>query len=586
MDEKQRAEKLAAARKKAQQMKKAKKEKKEKVAEGTADKPVDQENPKKEDAQEDAVDAEPSKAGDSKAPEEPTEDIEPADDTAAATTITSDDSFDKPPADNNDASSNTASLAEQSKMRSSSFRKNSTTSMSPPPQSAGLAGVAEAEARAADIYRKQTARIEELEKENKRLGKDAADAEKRWKKAEEELEDLREQDGGNNDDDEVAKLKEDNESLERQIKQLQSQLTRRQSSSAAPLPAGLSPTALQEQIDSKTTIIESMEAELSTLRGKLERTESGSSSEKEQITALEEKLLSAEKKAEEAQNELVELKKNIDRTAEKAVREGSERTSIETKLHALENELAEKQAALVEAEKKVDALEKKISALTTLHKEQETRSQGLRKEKEAADKQLLDLKLKLERADSENLRLKTRKSTDGGGGLDDDGVDELEDEGRRRLEQQVRDMEAEISELRRGIWRTRRKSLASGADGTNAAFHDVDLNSAPPTHSHSRKPTQTGSGFGEFLTSGLNALAGTGGHDGGLEEDDSFLSDDDEAGLDFDEDAFRHAQAEEAKVRLERMKELKRGLKNWEGWRLDMVDTRKGVQGFGDVFEI
>jgi len=35
-------------------------------------------------------------------------------------------------------------------------------------------------------------KIEELERENKRLTKEASEGEKRWKKAEEELEDLRE----------------------------------------------------------------------------------------------------------------------------------------------------------------------------------------------------------------------------------------------------------------------------------------------------------------------------------------------------------------------------------------------------------
>lgn len=47
---------------------------------------------------------------------------------------------------------------------------------------------------APDIYRKHVARIEELEKENKRLQKDSSDSEKRWKKAEDELADLREAD--------------------------------------------------------------------------------------------------------------------------------------------------------------------------------------------------------------------------------------------------------------------------------------------------------------------------------------------------------------------------------------------------------
>lgn len=39
------------------------------------------------------------------------------------------------------------------------------------------------------------ARIEELEKENKRLAKEAAESEKRWQKAEDELADIREDDG-------------------------------------------------------------------------------------------------------------------------------------------------------------------------------------------------------------------------------------------------------------------------------------------------------------------------------------------------------------------------------------------------------
>src|SRR5690349_23458117 len=44
-----------------------------------------------------------------------------------------------------------------------------------------------------DIYRKHVLRIEELEKENKTLGKEVKDAEKRWQKAEGELADLREE---------------------------------------------------------------------------------------------------------------------------------------------------------------------------------------------------------------------------------------------------------------------------------------------------------------------------------------------------------------------------------------------------------
>lgn len=80
------------------------------------------------------------------------------------------------------------SLSVQSKMRSSSFRQASG------PLSPEIAFSPSGDT-APDIYRKQALRIEELEKENKKLSKEAVDAEKRWKKVEEELEDLREAEG-------------------------------------------------------------------------------------------------------------------------------------------------------------------------------------------------------------------------------------------------------------------------------------------------------------------------------------------------------------------------------------------------------
>jgi len=79
------------------------------------------------------------------------------------------------------------SLSLQSKMRSSSFRASSGGPLSPnyPPFSPDGD-------TAPDIYRKQALKIEELERDNKRLAKEASDGERRWKKAEEELEELRE----------------------------------------------------------------------------------------------------------------------------------------------------------------------------------------------------------------------------------------------------------------------------------------------------------------------------------------------------------------------------------------------------------
>ena len=79
----------------------------------------------------------------------------------------------------------TSTAAQQSRMRSSSFRQSSAGLPSP-----GYGFPTDGDTAPA-IYQKQATKIEELEKEIKRLAKEAGDSEKRWKKAEEELEDLR-----------------------------------------------------------------------------------------------------------------------------------------------------------------------------------------------------------------------------------------------------------------------------------------------------------------------------------------------------------------------------------------------------------
>lgn len=92
------------------------------------------------------------------------------------------------------------SLSIQSKMRSSSFRKTSVSHGSPspspaatlksPPQSLPpLTGDGES---AHEVFQKQSTRISELEKDNKRMEKELADATSRWRKTEDQLEDLRE----------------------------------------------------------------------------------------------------------------------------------------------------------------------------------------------------------------------------------------------------------------------------------------------------------------------------------------------------------------------------------------------------------
>ena len=95
------------------------------------------------------------------------------------------------------ANSHQPSLSLQSKMRSSSFRRTSVSQGPPSPTTNGAKsptlGVTSPDGDTiTDIYRKQAARLEELEKENRRLAKEAGEAEGRWKRMEAELEEMRE----------------------------------------------------------------------------------------------------------------------------------------------------------------------------------------------------------------------------------------------------------------------------------------------------------------------------------------------------------------------------------------------------------
>ena len=483
------------------------------------------------------------------------------------------------------------SLTIQSKMRSSSFRQ-STGPISP-----SLVHSPE-ENSAPDIYRKQAARIEELEKDNKRLGKEVSEGERRWKKAEEELEDLREAEGnapkssaiGCGPSADVEKLKAEITSLQRQNTQLQA----RSRHSSSPSVSNTNSSDLESALRSKTTTIESMEIELSTLRAQLERISSGTSVEKEQITALEDKLARSEKAAETAQRELGDLKRNLERTTEKAVKEGSERTSAETRVRSLVKECEESKERATEAEKKADSLEKKVEALTQLHKENDSRAQGVRREREGLEKEVTALRNKISKLEEENGKLKAEHSRwkkRENGGTDDDAVEELEDEERQKLQTRVRELENENHDLRRGVYDRERGRMGEASDelGSPTRFTDVDLGGGGSYLNGSSRRNQNtgGKGFTDLLASGFSVItgAGVGGNSNGYGADAGLL--DDEGEGDFDEDAFRRAQEEEGRRRIERVREVKMGLKNWEGWRLDLVEERKAlVEGVGEIFEI
>ncbi|KAL9002626.1 MAG: hypothetical protein Q9188_004461 [Gyalolechia gomerana] len=593
-EEREKAEKLAAAKKRFEQLKKQK----ERSKRGGAQK-------KKEDTS--ATNEEPAEASS----------VEPRAETSGTGNADSQEgqrpAVDEETKDSTDSSAPSevppkplhnrqSSLSLQSRMRSTSFRRTSGAQLPTSPTLNGSKSpILNPEEDVTEIYRKQAARLDDLEKENKRLTKENHDAEARYKRAEEEVEELREASSeiaslkskasqSNSLSEELSKLKAENASLLRQNSQLQSQsarTTRHASSPSISSPAAGSD--LQAQLDSKSSTIESMELEISTLRSQLTKSSSSSTSQTEQISALETKLSRAERAAGAAQRELADMRKNLERASEKAVKDGSERTSAETKIRTLTREAEENKKTAEESTKRIETLDRKLAALQNLHKESDGRRQNT--ERDAAE-----MRRRLAILENENLRLREererarKKDAGAGGGGGDEELDDLEDEERGRLEAKIRALESEIFDLRSGIWREKKRAMSTGVEGSETGltspgskFDDVDLSGPSYFNSNSTRRQSRSGGFTNVLSSGFNAFTGGGGG-GGRDRSGSLLSDEGDEG--FDEDAFRQAQEEESRKRIERVKEVKRGLKEWERWRMDVVDVRMGGGGAGEIFDV
>lgn len=503
----------------------------------------------------------------------------------------------------------------ESKLRSSSFRQTTAGGPYSPSATSNLPPLAPDEGTIQDIYRKQSVRLEELEKENKRLSKEVSEGEHRWRKSEEELDELRE---GTVEGEamkvqaqklleaetEVIKAKAEISALTRERAPRRQSVSGRRNSGVSDETEG---ARLRHELDGKDSTMAEMELEISKLRSQVNTQTQGCDKHGEQISALQDSLSRTETKLKAAEIELADTKKALTHASEKAVSEGTQKSSKDTKIRTLEKDMAEAITAREEVVRKAESFEKKLEAMNKLHREAEARNATKLSTAEAGSREASLLKVRLASIENENLRLKEEKerrkkrSLDRTGGGDE--LDELEDQEREKLERRIRDLEGEVFDLRRGVWQDKRKDLQQDDDilpprlSQDEDFDEVDL-SGPASRRRSignaLTRQQKHSGFSQVLNSGLAAFrAATTSPDSQQKQqtrprDDSLLEefDDDE----FDEVAFAQAQREEeARKMVEHVREVKRELKEWEGWRLDLVDLRRGggiEPGFGEIFEV
>ena len=453
------------------------------------------------------------------------------------------------------------SLSLQSKQRSESFRQSGP--MSP-------------QLEVQDLYRKQAARIEELERENKAFKEQQDESAARLGKAEEELESLRE---GSSDLAELRSKAKEAERLQTELTSKQRQLTQAQHAvkGSTRRVSGTSPGAT-EQLASKTSTIESLELEISNVRNQFNSIQTTISERDTSIKDLEERAKAAETATETVQQELDALKISIAFPSEETKAANEDPEALTKRITVLESDLRTANTSLDAAAKRVTSLEQKIEALTRLHRDATTTSQS-------KDRELADLRTQLKRRDRPSH-------------VRDASEFELRDEETETgtLQTRIRALEAENFDLRRGVWRDKRAELqpgmhddSSGPSPEGGMYEDVDLNG--PYSPHGRAAQQQHSTFQDVITSGISAFTSRSretpsargyGHD--RKQSLGLLSEDD--GKEFDAEAFRLAQEEEAKRRIERMKEVKRGLEGWRGWRVDLVELREGGREWGPVFEV
>lgn len=425
-----------------------------------------------------------------------------------------------------------------------------------------------------ELYHKQVARIAELEKENKTLKQQTDEDKTKLGKLEEELEGLRE---SSSDLAEVRSKARDSERLARELATAQRQLSQAQQAAKAPRKVSGASPDVTEQLASKTAAVESLELEISNLRNHATTLENTISERDSAAKDLEERAKAAEAATDAVKQELDALKVSFAFPSDETKAANEDPEALTKRITVLESDVRTAHSDLDAAVKRAASLEQKIEALTKLHRDATAQSQ-------AKDKELSELRAQLKRRDRPSH---VRDASDFELGEEETEVG--------ALQARIRALEAENFDLKRGVWRDQRAAMQPGMnEGENSLleYEEVDLNGpySPGGRGRGNTAGARHSTLQDVITSGISAFTGRpreapkpGGHE--RKQSLGLLSDDG-----FDEEAFRLAQEEDAKRRIERVKEVKRGLEQWRGWRIDIAELRKnGIGGgreVGPVFEV
>lgn len=313
-----------------------------------------------------------------------------------------------------------------------------------------------------------------------------------------------------------------------------------------------------------------MEMDLSRLRNELERSQKA-------LSTAESSLATKEEAYNSLHDSLTKTLAELETARSQVVEEFNKRTSVESELQSANDALKALKAESAQSASSSASLEKDFNTLKVVHKEVEAKLQEATRLANTKSHELQDLETQLaeaqkiatqNQAEAEDLRDKLERAEKknreltGTNAVDDEAVDEIEDSERARLREKVRQLEATLEAERK-----RHKQ--------HQAYPQPAAHSHP--HPHARNFSVASSG--------------------------GFLEDDD---VDFGEVMQREMEAHRAKEeadrtaaikaeeerkrlekeRLERIREVKRGLEKWKGWRMDLTVVGGSSGGLGEVFEV
>lgn len=435
------------------------------------------------------------------------------------------------------------------------------------------------------------------------------------------------------------------QSLERQNAQLQSAADKRRRASSVASPTIASVTALDEQLAARTATIETLELEISNLRHSVSTAEVASLALSARVAELEGSLTTSSTALEAAQTELNTLRAAATTPSTADSSTDDKPSDDATRLRLLTSDLSAAQRAATDATSRSEILQKKLDTLNALHRDADS---ARNKELDKLRSETAALRAKAKAAidapgastDGEDEDEETADAPTTKAGMQSK---------IRTLESEVFDLKRGIWREKRMELQSGGDPMAvldsfdpayagnpynppMQSPGGRSVYDDVDLatpgqpgygfmqspslnrtkssglsafsvgnvlsaftgSTSPPVngpqHSLSsrrqsmslsrRKSSVGGSGGGFFAAAAgmVGAVTGT--------QDESALLEDEDEDFAFDEEAFRKAREEEDKRRLERVREVKRGLVDWKGWRVDLVDVSGGGVPASGVFDV